>query len=752
MAALQTLRNKPALLMSVIGGALLLFIITLTDLNSCSRPNVEGEVNGEELTYEDLEKQVRDEENLESLLLGSVEDSEKDNIRRNVWNDFVQQQAIATEAGKLGIVATKEDIQNELSGVTPQQLQQVAQMLQYGQGLNNVSYAQKIMLLMARYMGQPGVEAYKQFMKTVDQQIAQLQKQDPKSAEMLANLKQACLYCESRIPEEIVTNKYMGLIAQGATSNPISSKMDYEENTTTVGMEVVNVPYSTVADKDITITDSDLKAKYSACKEFFRTQGNTRDLKFIHVTVAASSSDRDNILAQVKSVEDSLRKASTAEEVEAIMRGAKSDVNFMNVYIPKSAYTESQMNDVVDAIDSLTVGGVLHTKLEAAGRDGVQYFSTYKMVGTKTTPDSMQICQFAVDSKEAADSIVAAVKAGSTLSAEAAKRPALTQKYGLKGDTAWNATKYYVDAHAADSAAQSAYTDVCQIPVGTTAYYTVPNQQTGGNIFVVTTVLSAKAPSAKYNMAIVKYPVKFTQSTYNDKRRALFEFLAKNKTLESLEKNAAKAGYTLTDRPGFGTGDAMEMRFSIGGEGVKQAFMWAFDEANAGEISQVYECGKDNDQLLVVAVSAVNNGKYLSLDNPTVKEQIRQLVLQDKKAEKILEKAAAVKDIAAAKKLAGASSSNQPSVPLAQMAAYEPAVAGAIERTAAGKFTGAVKGVNGIYLIQVGSKTQNGATYNEAYVKLSAARGFLSHVFSQRGSLLEALVDRQKVVDKRYKF
>jgi peptidyl-prolyl cis-trans isomerase D len=442
MAALQTLRNKPALLMSVIGGALLLFIITLTDLNSCSRPNVEGEVNGEELTYEDLEKQVRDEENLESLLLGSVEDSEKDNIRRNVWNDFVQQQAIATEAGKLGIVATKEDIQNELSGVTPQQLQQVAQMLQYGQGLNNVSYAQKIMLLMARYMGQPGVEAYKQFMKTVDQQIAQLQKQDPKSAEMLANLKQACLYCESRIPEEIVTNKYMGLIAQGATSNPISSKMDYEENTTTVGMEVVNVPYSTVADKDITITDSDLKAKYSACKEFFRTQGNTRDLKFIHVTVAASSSDRDNILAQVKSVEDSLRKASTAEEVEAIMRGAKSDVNFMNVYIPKSAYTESQMNDVVNAIDSLTVGGVLRTKLEAAGRDGVQYISTYKMVGTKTTPDSMQICQFAVDSKEAADSIVAAVKAGSTLSAEAAKRPALTQKYGLKGDTAWNATKY----------------------------------------------------------------------------------------------------------------------------------------------------------------------------------------------------------------------------------------------------------------------------------------------------------------------
>lgn len=85
MAALQTLRNKPALLMSVIGGALLLFIITLTDFNSCSRPNVEGEINGKELTYEDFETQVSNEENLETLLLGSISEEEKESIRQGLW-------------------------------------------------------------------------------------------------------------------------------------------------------------------------------------------------------------------------------------------------------------------------------------------------------------------------------------------------------------------------------------------------------------------------------------------------------------------------------------------------------------------------------------------------------------------------------------------------------------------------------------------------------------------------------------------
>ena len=88
MAALQTLRNKPALLMSVIGGALLLFIVTLTDLNSCSNPNIEAEVNGQELTYQDFEQQVQDEENLQTMLQGSITDDQKDFVLRKPISDM----------------------------------------------------------------------------------------------------------------------------------------------------------------------------------------------------------------------------------------------------------------------------------------------------------------------------------------------------------------------------------------------------------------------------------------------------------------------------------------------------------------------------------------------------------------------------------------------------------------------------------------------------------------------------------------
>lgn len=753
MAALQTLRNKPALLMSVIGGALLLFIVTLTDLNSCSRPNVEGKINGKEITYEDYEGQIREEENLEELLLGSVSDAQKDNIRQRVWYALSQGELVAREAGKLGVLATKEDVQNELAGVTMQELQQIAQMMQYGQAdLSRVTYAQKIMMLMGRYVGQPSVEAYKQFLKTADQQIGQMQKQNPEVAEMYMKIKQACLYCESQMPREILQNKYWALLQQGVISNPVAAKMAFDENNTAYDVEMATVRYSSVNDKDIKVTDADLKAKYEEIKELFRIDNETRDLKVLDISVTASAKDQDNIFNQVKAIEDTLRKAQTATAVEAIMKGSKSDVNYQNVYLTKELLGQNPLlTNVGAAIDSLSIGGVTKTAVEPRNSDGEQYISTIKLVATKSTPDSMQICRLAVNTKAAADSIVTAVKAGNNLSELAKKYTAQVQQYGLKGDTAWIETKYYLDAKA-DKDSASTYTDICQMSAGTVAYYSVPDPQTGNAVYVVTNVLATKSPSTKYNVAVVKYPIHFTQETYNGKKRALFEFLAKNKTIEDIEKNANKNGYTLLEWPNFTTTYAMNARMNIGGEQAKEAFVWAFNEAEAGDISKVYECGKNNDQLLVICVSGINDGKYLAWDNANVKSQLETLVKQDKKAEKILEQVKNVKSIAEARKVKGAETAMQPGIAPANIAPYEPAFAGAIERTEKGKFTGAVKGSTGIIMAQVNEKKASGKTFDAAGEMQSQARKSLNIIFGQSGNIIDAIMQEAKIVDNRYKF
>ena len=755
MAALQTLRNKPALLMSVIGGALLLFIVTLADFNSCSRPNVEGEVNGKELTYEEYEQQVSDETNLESLLLDNVSDQEKDQIRQRLWENFKQQQIIAKQADELGLIVTKEDVQNEISSVSPQQLQQIMQMVQYGQmDFSRITYAQKLMLLMAKYVGQPTVDGYKQFLKTADQQIKQMQQQNPEAAEMLSNLKKACLYCESQIPSEILQNKYLALVQQGVISNPISARMSFDEEGTTYSLEMANIPYATVADKDVTITDDDLKAKYEELKPLFRIYGNSRDLKVIDVQVAASSKDQANTIAQVRKLEGQLRQASTAKAVEEVMKSSKSDVQYQNVYVTKDLLNQSSLQDVASALDSVSTGSVTATKVEPKGQDGVQYVSTFKLVDKKLTPDSMQICRLAVDSKADAEKIVGEVKKGATLSSLAAKYTAAVQKYGLKGDTTWVETKYYVsvDAAAAKDSTTSQYTDVCQMPVGTVSYMTIPNQQDGKSVYVVTQVISAKSPSEKYNVAVVKYPMNFSQQTYSDKKRQLSEFLAKNRTLASLEKNASRSGFTLMDLPNFSTSDAMSARLSIGGEKTKDAFVWAFGDAKEGEVSQIYECGKENDHLLVIAVAAINDGDYLAWDNPSVKKQLEQLVRQDKKAEKILASVKNVKSFAQTRSIKGVQISKQDAVNVSSIEQYEPALAGAIERTKKGAFTGAVKGSMGIVMAQVDGVKAPATAFNPAAAMTSEVYKQLNVIFGQSGSIIESLEHEADIEDNRYKF
>ncbi|MGM9633247.1 MAG: SurA N-terminal domain-containing protein [Alloprevotella sp.] len=740
--------------MSVIGGALLLFIVTLTDLNSCARPNVEAEVNGTELTYEDLEVRVKHEETITKIVTGKLNDDAKDQIREGVWQQFVQENIINKQAGKLGLVASKADVQNALAAVSPQQLEQVAQALQYGQtNVQAIPYAQKIMMMMARIGAQPTAAGYKQFLKEIDKSIAQIQKQNPEQAQQLLDIKEACLYCESRIPAEVITQKYLAMVSLGQVANPVGAKMDFDEAATNCNLELAFVPTSSVEDKEISFTDDDLKAKYESVKDIFFQNMPSRDIKYINVKVTASTQDIDDIKKQVESVEDTLRKVTDAKAVERIMRSAKTDVPFANVYLKKDAFTETNINVVASHLDSMHIGQVTPTELTTYGEKNASYFATIKLIDAQTTPDSMQVCQFAIDDKAKADAIIKAVKAGSTLSAEAAKHQDMVKKYGLKGDTIWQNTAYYLAPETTDSAASDEYKDVCQMSKGTTGFVKVTNPQDGKPVFVITTVLDTKALTKKYNVAAVLTPVKFTTATYNDKRKQLNAFLAKNKTIEDIEKNAAKAGFTINQRPGFTTSDAMTLRMNIGGEGAKQAMMWAFEEAEVGEVSKLYECGKENDQLLVVALTAVNKGDYRAWDNPTVKQQLTEMVKAEKKAEKIMAMAKNVKDFKGASALKNVQTDSQPEISLGQLSMYVPALAGAVERTAAGKFTGAVKTATTIYFAQVNGKSAaNGATYNETAALAQSNQRILSRIFGQQGGLYDAFIREAKIKDNRFKF
>lgn len=752
MAALQTLRNKPVLLMSIIGAALLLFIVTLVMDNRTGlfsgQPNKVGEVFGEKLTYEDYQQQIGDEQDLLQVLMGQVSDKEKEQISDRVWNNFVRNQAISREADKLGLQATDEDVQNAISQVTVQELQQIMQMMSQGYAqMDRVSYAQKLMLIVARLGGQPSAEGYKAFLKELTKQLAQAKTQNPEAVEMLTKAKAACLYCEKMIKQEVLYQKYFTLFSQSVLSNPVSAKMNFEERTKTYNVVLATLPYASIADDQVKVADADLKAVYDKYKPLFRLPMPSRDIKLIDVAVAASQADQTAIMNEVQQLADTLATTNDPEQVAKIMKGAKSEIDFQNVYYQPQAYTQSKLGDIADALPTMQAGQVQAPQVSRVDEEGNQYITAFKLLDQRTTPDSMQVSMFVCETKAKADSIVSQLRAGKAMAQVIKENKALADKYQVQGDTTWVPTNYYVaPKHQADSTDNEA-TDLCQLQ--STGYY-VTEAQGGTKLYIVAQVLQTKAPSAKYNVAVVRYPIKFSQPTYNEKKRKLGEFLAANTTIEQIEKNASAKGYTLTERPNFTTSDAAALREQIGGTGASDAFKWAFDEADKGQVSDIFECGKNSDHLLVVLVADINTGDYLAWDNANVRKQLEPLALQEKKAEKLLAQCKNVKTMQQAAKLKNVQQAPIPNLTVAQVAPYDPAVAGLVARTAKGKFGGPVRGAQGITMVQVNNISSTpGQQFNAAAEQAQLIQQTRQQTL---GGAFSALMTKAGIDDRRYHF
>ena len=223
--------------------------------------------------------------------------------------------------------------------------------------------------------------------------------------------------------------------------------------------------------------------------------------------------------------------------------------------------------------------------------------------------------------------------------------------------------------------------------------------------------------------------------------------MSENKTIEDLEKNAEKFGYKVQERK-----DMFNSEHNVVGlRATREAMKWIFD-AKEGEVSPLYECGS-NDNLLVVALTKINPVGYRSLSS--VQDIVKQEVIRDKKFEQIKAKLAGAADIAAAKaKGARIDSVKQITftapVFVQATGSSEPALAGAVAALKQGDFSKAiVKGNGGAFLFRVIKKAQReGATFDEKTVE----RQLSQRAQQAAGRFMQELYQKAGVVDNRYLF
>ena len=136
MAALQSIRKKGALLVGVLGLALFAFIAeeffrSIETTSAINRSQV-GEVYGEKLSIQDFQNLVDEQIEFRKLQKqmqgqeGTLTDSETDQIREQVWQQFVSSKIIEHEADKLGLFVTDGEVQEALRSGEAQALQMMA--------------------------------------------------------------------------------------------------------------------------------------------------------------------------------------------------------------------------------------------------------------------------------------------------------------------------------------------------------------------------------------------------------------------------------------------------------------------------------------------------------------------------------------------------------------------------------------------------------------------------------------------------
>lgn len=718
MTALGKIRSKGILLIIIIGLGLFAFIAeeAFRSCNGIKGQNSQqiGEVLGEKIYVQDFQKLLEEYQDAMKLTMrtDNLSEDQLNQLKDQVWQQLVSERVMKEDCKKLGLTVTEDELQNVLNDGTNQLLTQTP--------------------FVNQQTGRFDVSILKQFIDAYRKAEAS------NNSQQLDQMRPAYnywLFVEKNLRTQLLAQKYQSLLANCVLSNKVEAKMAFNEENEEAQIQLASIAYNTIKDADIKVTDEELKAKYEELKPAFRQQQETRDVKMVDVQVKASATDRAQLQKDMAGYQKQLAAAADPTQVVS-----KSGSMIQYIGLPVSGKAFQQYPDIASKIDSMAVGttGVVENTKDNT-------YNIVRILSRTELPDSVEFRQIQVGGKTleaaraSADSIQKALAAGGDFQA-------IAKRYGQDSTTTWFTGAMYEQASTMSQDNRAYIEALLNGAVGSTQNI----ELTQGN--VVIQVLNRKAMKSKAVAAVIKKEIRFSDNTYSKAYNRFSQFVTQSQaSLADLQKHATKFGYTVQDLNDFAT--SSHTVGNVGGSGIRDAIKWIF-EAKEGQVSQLFEAGKENDHLLVLCMTKIHPQGYRPWDDAQVKEILKREVIRDKKAEMIMAKLKGVTSIAAAQ-AKGAKVSTVNQITFAAPAfiqatgAAEPALSGAVAATAQGKFCSApVKGNAGVYVFQVVKKQMRPAKYNEEQ-QIQMCR---QRAMQYMGNFMQDLVFGAGVVDNRYLF
>ncbi|ULQ55628.1 SurA N-terminal domain-containing protein [Flavihumibacter rivuli] len=702
MSIIQQIRDKAAwLVFGVIALSLLGFLLMDAFVGRGGRglfggnSTTIGTVNGEKLDYVEFQKRVQMAEEQYQQSGYPMNEMMRQNVQEQVWNQFIEENVLQEQYGKLGLSVTPKELDDILFGANPPQ--DLRQQFTNEQGVYDANAAKAA--------------------------IANLRKQkDNPLAENFNNVYLPALV-DARLRE-----KYASLLGNSYYIPKWMMEKMNADNNQMASMSFVGIPYATISDSaaEVKVSDSDIESYINKRKEEFK-QEPSRSIAYVVFSAAPTAADT---AATRQGLENLRNDFLASNDPAAFLTRNNSDIPYFDAYVLKSKLQVPN----ADTIRSLADGSVYGPYL-----DGGSYVLA-KMIGKRSIPDSVK-CRHILVSTQAntdsvaklrIDSIAAAIKGGADFASLASKYSEDPGSKDKGGEYEFSSQQF---GNLAKEFAETIF-------YGTTGEKKVVKTSFGYHYIEV---LNQKNIELGYKVAYLSRAILPSVETENTASGAANQFSGESRSAKAFEDNITKRKLNKLIASDVKPNDVM-----VPGLGASRQLVRWMNEAKVGDVSEPINI---DDKYVVALLTEANKEGVISAAK--ARPQVEFVIRNQKKAELIRKKignANTLEAIAAANQQTVLRSDsvrfNSPFIP---NVGQEPKVIGAaFNKDNKAKISAPVAGNSGVFVIKV----DNVSAMPDAGINLDEQRKAMMNQLRQMGGFrsMEALRKSAVVKDDRAKF
>ncbi len=583
MAVIGQIRKHSGLLIVIVGIALAAFVLGDFLKPSASRPSQNvGSVDGTEISIIDFETQV--DERIEATKNQRQTDklSPQDifQIRQAVWNEMIEDILLEKELEEIGLTVTSEELSDQILGEDPHQFVK--------QSFTNPN------------SGAFDPEMLRNFLQNLDNQ-------NP-------DMKRRYLNLESLVKKDRKKAKFRNLISKGYFVPEQFAKLDYIQKNSTADIRYVAARFASVADSLVEVDDTELRNYYND-NQFRYEQDENRAIDYVIFDVQPSAKDREDIANMVNGFYNEFKDI---EDVEVFINSV-SDEDYDSTYKKQAELPARIAEDMFTSPIGTMVGPYIENE--------IYYIS--KLMDREERPDSLKMSQLLITYANApaaqgltdrpraeAEQLIDSLKV--VLDKDPSKFEELATEFSDfpsaaedKGDMGW-----VIDG---TSGFGPYFDNGYTMKTGTVEKI----ETTLG--FHIIKVSEKTDPVEKVQVATITRAIEPSNETFQEKYLEASVFAGTNNTLAKFDTAIVNQGLNKRSSDNL---TAMANRLA-GLQNSRQLIRWAFStNTSVGDVSPVIE---DENKYVVAVLKQIREEGLTPFED--VKEQIRPLVVNEKKGE-----------------------------------------------------------------------------------------------------------------------